>query len=439
MEPALIAHLLGAIEAGRLVIVCGAGLSMAPPSNLPSARRVAEVCFDAYQTQIDPQIDVALRTDMEAFAERFVENHKLKPVFIERLVPWPAFVRPSNAGHAAVADFLIVRAAFAALSSNYDCLVEQQATNYGFDFQNALDGDEANDQATKQGPLLKFHGCSKRDRSSTVWAASQLDDEVIARRIAKSQVWMAANLRRKDLLIIGFWSDWQYLNQIVTAALTDVGATSVTVIDPSTIDQLQEKAPGLWAIAHAEGVTFHHMQMSGAEALDELRSAFSQGYLRQVLAAGRETFVASTGAQVEPTWLQFDNLDSEELYAWRRDAEGVPSSCPALKQRPDNCEVLGYFHLLLRQAGAQPTVGGYQLAGETIRLVNGSGAVLSTLRARFVEAPISTTADLVVAVGAEDLGLPSNTVRQGRQGDIVRPEAVGDWLSMSSARTRLNI
>jgi hypothetical protein len=107
------------MDAGRLVVLCGAGLSMAPPSNLPSACRVAEMCFDAYQVRVDPHIDPALRQNLEALAEYFVGLNTLKAQFIENLVPWKDFERPPNPGHAAIADFLITKAAVAGLSSNY--------------------------------------------------------------------------------------------------------------------------------------------------------------------------------------------------------------------------------------------------------------------------------------------------------------------------------
>jgi hypothetical protein len=120
LSPEVRARLLASMDAGRLVVVCGAGLSMAPPSNLPSARRVAEMCFDEYALTADPHCNPALRENLESLAEHFAALNTLKTVFIEHLVPWPAFVCPPNPGHAAIADFLITRAAVAGLSSNYD-------------------------------------------------------------------------------------------------------------------------------------------------------------------------------------------------------------------------------------------------------------------------------------------------------------------------------
>jgi hypothetical protein len=439
MEPGIKVQLLASMASGRLVIVCGAGLSMAAPSSLPSAWRVAQKCFDEYQLTIDPTCDPVLRDNLEAFAEHFVPTNNLKTVFIERLVPWTDFVRPPNAGHAAIADFLVTRSAFASLSGNYDTLIEQHAVSYGFDFRGSLDGDEAVVSNRTQGPLLKFHGCSTRDRPSTVWALSQLNDPTISARIEKSKTWIEANLRQKDLLIIGFWSDWAYLNQIVGSALTNVGPLSVTVVDPSSAEQLQEKAPDLWALAHAENVAFHHVQESGAEVLDELRRAFSTNYLRQVIAAGKTTFEQSTGEPCDPDWLDMPEFDSETLYGLCRDAEGVPWGKPATKTSPGNCEALGFFHLLLRQSGAEQQPDGYVLGGRHVRVINGAGMVLGTLRSRFIEAPSVQTADIVVAVGATDLGLPDNVVRRGRENDVVRPEVGGIWFDLARAREELNI
>ena len=427
------------MDAGRLVVLCGAGLSMAPPSNLPSARRVAEMCFDAYQVRVDPHIDPALRQDLEGLAEHFADLNTLEAQFIENLVPWIEFERPPNPGHAAIADFLITKAVVAGLSSNYDKLIERRAWDYGADFCGSLNGDEATACSHAQSPFLKFHGCSHRDRRSTVWAPSQLNDPIISDRIASSRVWMEANLRQKDLLVVGFWSDWNYLNQIVGGAIQGIAPLSITVIDLSQGADLEQKAPDLWALAHQPQVTFSHVQESGADALDELRRAFSENYLRQVLAAGRAAFEAVAGIACDPAWLNVAALDSESLYDWRRDAEGVPNGRPATTKRPGDGDVLGCFHLLLRRAGAVQRPQGYTLHGLSIRVINGAGCVLNSLAARFIEAPAASSADVFVAVGATDLGLPGHVVRPGTVGSIMRPAAGGQWLTFEQAQAELGV
>lgn len=125
-------------------------------------------------------------------------------------------------------------------------------------------------------------------------------------------------------------------------ALVDVQPLSVTVVDLSPTDALKDKAPDLWNIAHAENVVFEHVQESGADVLDDLRRAYSTSYLRQVLAAGKDAIEEATGAPCNPDWLIMEEFDSETLYAWRRDAEGVSSAEPATRIRPGNGETLGF-------------------------------------------------------------------------------------------------
>jgi hypothetical protein len=157
------------------------------------------------------------------------------------------------------------------------------------------------------------------------------------------------------------------------------------------------------------------------------------------LNAGRAAFEQATGVQCDPAWLEVADLDSEALYGLRRDAEGVSAAEPATLLRPANPEALGYFHLLLRQAGAVQSSNGYDFNGRNIRVVNGAQTVLGTLRGRFVEPPAAVEADIVVAVGAIDLGLPDNVIRRGRAGDLVRPDASGEWYDLAGARTALGI
>jgi hypothetical protein len=432
-------RLLASMQAGRLVVLCGAGLSMAAPSSLPAAWRVANACFDRYQLEIDPAIDPAMRDDLEALAQHFVGLETLKPIFIETLVPWDQFVCRPNPGHAAVADFLITRTAAAALSANYDELIERSGKEYGFDFRASIDGDQATLQSHRQSPLLKFHGCATIDRAETVWAPSQLETSPLRERIARSKAWMAANLRHKDLLVVGFWSDWSYLNGLFAQILDGIAPTTVTVIDPSPATVLESKAPALWELAHGDNVNFHHVQESGAEALDELRRAFSASYLRLVLAAGRSTFETMTGVACDPSWLSVDPFNADTLYDLRRDAEGVPHGKPAKLARPVNCELLGVCHLLMRRAGAAQTSQGYVLGGKSIRVVNGAGKVLNSMKADFPEPPVVPATDVVVAPGAEDFSLPSNVVREGRAGDFMRPSSAARWLTLNQACEELGL
>jgi hypothetical protein len=149
--------------------------------------------------------------------------------------------------------------------------------------------------------------------------------------------------------------------------------------------------------------------------------------------------VAKTGAACDPAWLTIAGLDGEALYDWRRDAEGVPAGKPAMAKSPQHVDLFGYFHLLLRRAGAVQQSRGYTLAGRSIRVVNGAGSDLSIVAKRFIEAPVAPTADVFVAAGSIDLGLPGHLVRTGTAGSVVRPGAGGKWLTIEQAQVELNI
>src|ERR1700739_622982 len=120
-------RLLGAIEANRLVLLCGAGLSIPSPSNLMSAVAVSRACYDKYQPI--QTLPPALRDDIDQLAGHFHGTHEFESVFIGSLVPWRELTGQPNEGHAAVSDLLISRAADAALSANFDFLIEQWGTS----------------------------------------------------------------------------------------------------------------------------------------------------------------------------------------------------------------------------------------------------------------------------------------------------------------------
>lgn len=66
---ALKTKLLAAIETNTLILLCGAGLSMPPPSYLPCATQVAEICYDKWITIEELNPDV--RHDVDKLAGHF--------------------------------------------------------------------------------------------------------------------------------------------------------------------------------------------------------------------------------------------------------------------------------------------------------------------------------------------------------------------------------
>jgi hypothetical protein len=90
-------RLLGSIEANRLVLLCGAGLSIPGPSRLMSAVQVSRTCYDKYVpiSTLPP----AMRDDIDQLAAHFYSKGEFESVFIGTLVPWNDLTGESNPGH----------------------------------------------------------------------------------------------------------------------------------------------------------------------------------------------------------------------------------------------------------------------------------------------------------------------------------------------------
>lgn len=431
-------RLLASLHTGRLVIFLGAGLSMAPVSNLPGARAVAEHCYDRYREITGDDPGIALRSDLDALAEFFFAINERRELFLRKLVPWDMFNRQPNVGHEAIADLLLTKAIFAAVSTNYDRLIERSADDMHGEIQVSLDGMEAGEQDS-HSPLLKIHGCRNRDSKNTVWARSQILVDPVRTRLERSAAWLN-NLAGKDLIFVGFWTDWRYLNSSLETVLGAGQPTSVTVIDLLTDAQLEAKAPALWAVAHRPGIEFYRVIQDGAQALAELRLAFSKGIVRSTMMTGLAAFQARMGKPYNLDEVEFPGLDIQQLYELRKDLEGSsPSEFSKSSSRIDNASIAALMHMLLREKGAVLDRSGYNLGAASIRVVNGAGKALESMREKFDEAPLAIDRNTVVAAGATRLNLPASVVPGATSGSLVRPSHPSRWLDYQEAEAEFGL
>jgi hypothetical protein len=340
-------------------------------------------------------------------------------------------------GHFAIGDLLVCRALQSALSANFDSLIEQCANRLKIAMRGALDGQEAAKSAKEVSPLVKFHGCLDRNREKTLWTTLQLPEAAIAKRVESCSQWMNLNLPGKDLLVVGFWSDWGYLNDVIAKALDIQGFGSVTVVDPNSSANLKLKAPQLWQRLSGTAA-FEHLVGSGPEALEELRMAFSKVWLKRFYALGK-VLLEGAGlpyAPIDPT------MSCDELYACRRDAEGTPNNRAATMKAPSpQLAMAAFFHHLLRNAGSFREGPWHVLNGKCIRIVQGAGEALSTVKARFKEPPALKEPDFVVCAGSCDVACPSRIIASGVGKSVVRPGSGGEaiWMTLEQARTELGI
>jgi hypothetical protein len=282
-------QLLTSIQEKRLILFCGAGLSRSAPSAVPGAVDLAQQCVDKYHlAELPKPLPEGSETDLEVLCDFFFVN-SLKGFFVDRLVDWGPFRKKPNKGHTAAADLLTCGALHSAVTTNFDELIELGAKDLGEDdFQAALDLPAAN-HSLRHNPLLKIHGCV-RDRHHTLWCKRQLDsspapvpvaEQEIQSRLDSCKTWLASNIVGRDIVFLGFWSDWAYLTPILATALTGLRATRVILVDPADEAYLSAKAPELWQWAHT--AEFRHVRESGDVFLDELRLVFADNLMRRVL------------------------------------------------------------------------------------------------------------------------------------------------------------
>lgn len=428
MTDEVAARILEAIAADRLLVLCGAGLSMAAPSDLPSAAAVARICADKYLARTGMSLDADLSGDLARMSLHFHERGRFQNFFIAELVPWDRFNGVPNEGHEAIADFLACGVLVGVSTTNFDSLVESAAGQIGErDFRAVVDaGDLA--QQTPHRPYIKLHGCGIRSRPSTVWCQPQLSEAAVASRMAEFQAWLAANLGGRDLVFVGFWTDWSYLTDLLAAYLGATTPQHVYLVDPAGEADLRRKAPALWDWAHGRNITFHHCPESGVTFLDDLRRRWSAVYINRLMDESRATYAALFGS--DPGVMRGSPAgDSRTLYALRRDLTGTSRTAAVRGRQPEDVNHLaGALHRRLVERGSTYSAHRHEFGGRSIRLVSGRGRLLSQVKAAFdAEPPLPLPADVVVCAGAIEDAAPPHIVRSAGAATIVRGGGFHDW------------
>jgi hypothetical protein len=429
---------LSALHNDRLALLCGAGLSMASPSDLPNAARLAAAAkrkYDAFYGEAHSP----LSADIEQQAEFFFQRGELGTVYLRTLIDPNIFASHPNPGHKAIADLLLVRGIQTAVSTNVDTLIEIAGTLLFGHIGVGIDKNAVAALPPDRSPLLKIHGCWMLDQANTVWAPGQLSAEPVASRIAGNKDWLSVRLLDRDLLIIGYWTDWDYLNGVLERTLGDVRPANVIVVDTSDVEALRTKAPVLYALGQRASATFYHVKESGSVFLDHLRIEFSRSFVRQVLYAGAEAYQQLKGTAPDPTWKEPVPLDTESLWHVRRDIEGRLPKQPACDRCPREEPLIGLTILQLRARGATPDGAYWLLDGRRIRVVRTPNQLLHDVQADYARevAPV-VAPDINIAVGAEFQALPADIVRDGTAATIARGSR-GNWLTRLDAVEELGL
>lgn len=97
---------LNALFADRLALLCGAGLSMAPPSSIPSAATLAGKAKQKYDSTYGTSRP-ALAESIDDQTEFFFQRGELADVYLRSYIDHDAFAAEPNDGHFAAADLLL--------------------------------------------------------------------------------------------------------------------------------------------------------------------------------------------------------------------------------------------------------------------------------------------------------------------------------------------
>lgn len=422
---------LSALLSDRLALLCGAGLSMAAPSSLPSAATLAwraKQKYDAtYGTDRAP-----LPESIDDQTEFFFQRGELATGYLRTYIDKDAFAAEPNSGHFATADLLLTGAVTTAVSTNVDTLIETAGNMLFGHVGVGVSRARVAALAPDVSPLLKIHGCWS-DPAGTVWAASQVTAEPIKSRIEECGAWLTNRLLDRDIVIVGYWTDWDYLNQLLAASLEAVNPSRVIVVDPCETETFADKAPALFALGQRATHEFRHVRCSGDLFLDKLRVDFSRAYVRQVLHAGVAAYTAQTGVNPNAEWLNPTSTEADVLWRIRRDLEGRNPNEPSKARVPNDEPLLGLTLLQLQARGAVADGNFWNLGGERVRVLRTANRALHEVEAAFArETPPVLAPQYVIAVGAEALPLPASISRGSGTGSIARGSS-SRWLSRTGA------
>ncbi len=316
-----VSYAFDALVSDRLAMLLGAGLSMAPPSSLPSAAILAWTAKQRYDA-IHGTTRAPLAEGIEEQAEFFFQRGELATLYFRTLIDFDAFAGQPNPGHEAVADLLLTRGIQTAVTTNVDILIETAGQFLFGQIGTGVSGNVCAALPPDQSPLLKIHGCRTCYPDNMVWAPGQLACPPVEQYIEASAAWLGLRLADRDLVIVGYWTDWDYLNEVLERTLGQVRPSRVIVVDPGEGGTFAIKAPALYEIGGRTGAQFYHVRVSGADFLAGLRSTFSKSFIRRILYSGNQEFVDMTGAPAAAAFLEAPALNNEELWRVRRDLEG---------------------------------------------------------------------------------------------------------------------
>jgi hypothetical protein len=244
---------------------------------------------------------------------------------------------------------------------------------------------------------------------------------------------LKVRLLDRDLIIVGYATDWDYLNDALAAVLGAARPARVIVVNPDDGVAFERKAPVLYQLGQRASTSFAHVRSTASAFLAALRLAFSKSFVRRILYAGADEYRHQTGVDPHFDWTEPPNVDNDTFWKMRRDLEGRLPTEPAQAHNPPDEPLIGLTLLQLQARGAIPDGSYWLLDGHRIRVLRGLNTPLHRVQMAFERevAPIIAP-DIVVVVGAEAHALPANIARGETRSTIARGTA-SRWMTRLEA------
>ena len=257
------------IEDKKLVFVIGAGVSMGPPTCLPSGAELANsVKTRLLDSPLASVIKVIAEDNLLAMADVVEEKSPAAfPLFVRAIFESADFkMATPNYAHLAIA-LLMTETNVQALSTNWDMCIEQSSPNVYSDIVGCFDLNTVMN-AGDSTILLKLHGCAKNELSLCV----------SSRQIAKETWWathqVGAAIERSLVVFLGIGSVAEYIKLTLQKILSMTSDLSnVLIVDPVLSDD--------WNSLMAGGVK-NHLPIKSEEFLDDVLRTLTLSQLSRV-------------------------------------------------------------------------------------------------------------------------------------------------------------
>ena len=178
IEPApSIAAIGPRIEDKTVVFVIGAGVSMGPPTNLPSSKKLARSVKTILRTgPLSTTIELPPEDSLLAVADAIEgKSPEAFPVFVRAILETADFkTAPPNYAHLVIA-LLLSEASIQTLSTNWDTCIERCSPRIYRDIVGCFNRDGLQD-AGDNTIFIKLHGCAKNESSICI-SSRQIAEE----------------------------------------------------------------------------------------------------------------------------------------------------------------------------------------------------------------------------------------------------------------------